>query len=231
MGPCIANDFKLTITTDNYPAETGWTLVNECSGEEQARGGPYQSAGTQYVEEDCVPDGEYTFTITDSWGDGICCSYGSGSYIVEYNGNVIKEGGAFGGSESTTFGSCDGPSTAAPTSAPTAAPTSAPTSAPDTTPPVVAPTDGGNWETVYEDDFETDQGIFMGTNKRFELFSYPTGAWSLRLRKTSRLRLAGFVFASSPSFLSSFGCTPLVWKLGMISFSKRGSLVKQISQQ
>merc|ERR1712076_224883 len=46
-----------------------------------------------------------------------------------------------------------------------------------------------------------------------------------------RLRLAGFVFASSPSFLSSFGCTPLVWKLGMISFSKRGSMVKQISQQ
>merc|ERR1712226_772240 len=171
--PCIANDFKLTIITDNYPAETEWTLVNECSGEEQARGGPYQSAGTQYVEEDCVPDGEYTFTITDSWGDGICCSYGSGSYALEYNGDVIKEGGAFTSSESTTFGSCDGPSTAAPTAAPTTAPTAAPTAAPTnastaaptnaptdgTAPPVTAPTGGGDWELVYEDDFETDQGF------------------------------------------------------------------------
>merc|ERR1712226_447065 len=184
--PCVANDFKLTITTDNYPAETGWTLVNECSSEEQARGGPYQSAGTQYVEEDCVPDGEYTFTITDSYGDGICCSYGSGSYALEYNGNVIKDGGAFGGSESMTFGSCDDPSTAAPTAAPTSAPTSAPTG--DTAPPVVAPTGGGDWELVYEDDFETDQGVFMGTNKRFDLFSYPDGDWSLRIRRTSQLK-------------------------------------------
>merc|ERR1712048_1064952 len=136
---CISNDFKFAITTDNYPSETLWTLVNQCSGEVQAQGGPYSSAATQYDQEECIPDGEYTFTITDSYGDGICCGYGSGSYTVEYNGSVIKQGGTFGSSESTTFGSCDGPSTAAPTSAPTSAPTAAPTNAP-TAAPTSAPT-------------------------------------------------------------------------------------------
>jgi len=169
--PCIANDFKLTITTDNYPAETTWTLVNQCTNEQHAEGGPYDSTNTQFVEEECIPNGEYTFTINDSYGDGICCGYGSGSYALEYNGNIIKQGGEFAGSESTTFGSC-------------AAPTNAPTGA--TAPPVTAPT-GGDWELIYEDDFETGQGLFMGTNKRFNVVSYPDGEWSLRFRKTSRL--------------------------------------------
>merc|ERR1712226_480328 len=190
--PCIANDFKLTITTDNYPEETTWTLLDQCNNEEFAQGGPYSNQNTQFVEEGCIPDGKYTFTINDSFGDGICCSYGSGSYILEYNGNIVKEGGSFAGSESSTFGSCGAPPTAAPTAAPTTAPVPAPTTSPvppPTEPPVTAPT-GGDWELVYEDDFETDQGVFMGTNKRFEPFSYPEGegTWSLRIRRTSQLK-------------------------------------------
>jgi len=165
--PCTGSTFKLSLTTDDYPGETEWILNNNCDNEETLSGGPYQSGGTEYVEEKCVPTGEYTFTINDSYGDGICCGYGSGSYTLEYDGDVIKQGGTFTSSESTTFGSCD---------------------APPTSPPVTAPTGGGDWTLVYEDDFETDQGRFMGTNKRFDLFSYPDGDWSLRVRKTSSLK-------------------------------------------
>merc|ERR1712113_895534 len=100
-----------------------------------------------------------------------------------------KEGGEFAGSDSHTFGpQCGAPPTAAPTAAPT---TAFPTAAP-TPPPVVAPTSGGDWQEIYKDDFETDQGKFMGTNKRFNLFSYPDGDWSLRLRKTSALKTEWF---------------------------------------
>ena len=30
----------------------------------------------------CLPDGCYDFVIYDSYGDGICCSYGIGSYTL-----------------------------------------------------------------------------------------------------------------------------------------------------
>jgi hypothetical protein len=44
-----------------------------------------------------------TFTIMDSWGDGICCDHGLGSYEVSGCGVVYASGGDFGSSESTTF--------------------------------------------------------------------------------------------------------------------------------
>merc|ERR1739847_181535 len=74
---------------------------------------------------------EYVFTIYDSWGDGICCGYGSGAYSVTVNGETVKDGAEFGSSESTAFEVSGGPS---PTKAPTGAPTKTPTKAPTTAP-------------------------------------------------------------------------------------------------
>ena len=39
----------------------------------------------------------------DSYGDGICCSYGSGSYTLSNGNNMIVSGGNFGSGESTSF--------------------------------------------------------------------------------------------------------------------------------
>jgi len=39
------------------------------------------------------------FAIYDAFGDGICCSYGTGSYTVEYNGTDIASGGTFNNEE------------------------------------------------------------------------------------------------------------------------------------
>jgi hypothetical protein len=44
-----------------------------------------------------------TFTIKDSWGDGICCDYSLGSYEVTGCDVVYASGGAFGQSETTSF--------------------------------------------------------------------------------------------------------------------------------
>ncbi|MBN2171274.1 MAG: hypothetical protein JW819_08145 [Candidatus Krumholzibacteriota bacterium] len=44
-----------------------------------------------------------TFTIRDSWGDGICCQHGLGRYEVSADGVIYAEGGAFGLAETTAF--------------------------------------------------------------------------------------------------------------------------------
>jgi hypothetical protein len=44
-----------------------------------------------------------TFTIRDSWGDGICCANGLGSYKVTSCGVVYASGGSFGSAKSTSF--------------------------------------------------------------------------------------------------------------------------------
>jgi hypothetical protein len=95
----------VSITLDNYPEETSWTITNG-SGQVVASGGTYgsQPDGSTVTSTNCLVDGCYTFTINDSYGDGICCAYGNGSYTVtDANGTVVASGGSFGSSESTNF--------------------------------------------------------------------------------------------------------------------------------
>ena len=51
-----------------------------------------------------MDSGCYRFTIYDSYGDGICCSYGNGSYdLFDDDGILIANGGDFGSSEFVDF--------------------------------------------------------------------------------------------------------------------------------
>eukprot|EP00586_Coscinodiscus_wailesii_P022503 CAMPEP_0172518576 /NCGR_PEP_ID=MMETSP1066-20121228/290898_1 /TAXON_ID=671091 /ORGANISM="Coscinodiscus wailesii, Strain CCMP2513" /LENGTH=661 /DNA_ID=CAMNT_0013300995 /DNA_START=94 /DNA_END=2079 /DNA_ORIENTATION=+ len=99
-------EFRIEITTDNYPGETTWDLRNECSGSTVIeQGGPYTTTGLQ-TESYCVASSQkYKFTINDEYGDGICCSYGNGKYKVTFNG-MTESGDQFGSSESKELGSC-----------------------------------------------------------------------------------------------------------------------------
>ncbi len=68
------------LNTDDYPEETTWELTNE-QGQVINSGGPYASANSTFVEELCLDADEcYTFTIFDTFGDGICCGVGQGNY-------------------------------------------------------------------------------------------------------------------------------------------------------
>ena len=52
----------------------------------------------------CLPENsELTFTINDSYGDGMCCESGDGSYLVSACENIYATGGDFENSESTSF--------------------------------------------------------------------------------------------------------------------------------
>ena len=55
--------------------------------------------------ESCLfcPGIQYNFTIFDSFGDGICCSYGDGAYSVTLDGEIVASGGDFSTSETTSF--------------------------------------------------------------------------------------------------------------------------------
>jgi len=102
----IGTDLTLTITFDNYPEETSWNLKNN-AGSTVASGGTYASqadGSTLVIPINDLADDCYDFTILDAYGDGICCSYGNGSYTLEVTGgSVLASGGSFASSEVTNF--------------------------------------------------------------------------------------------------------------------------------
>lgn len=89
-------EFQLDLTPDSYPSETSWELTDA--------GGNVIASGDTTDALLCVPDnGCYTFTINDTYGDGICCAYGQGAYTVLFDGDTVASGGEFQHSEATMF--------------------------------------------------------------------------------------------------------------------------------
>lgn len=101
---CSDNEVTLTITFDNYPEETSWSIVTD--GGTTVASSSYSTAnadGSTVTETLCLPNDCYTFTINDTYGDGMCCTYGSGSYTLTGPSGQIKSGGSFTTSEATDF--------------------------------------------------------------------------------------------------------------------------------
>merc|ERR1711862_1021906 len=129
------------------------------------------------------------------YGDGICCSYGSGGYIIKVDGTEVVNGGEFGSSTTETFTVDAAPTapvtnpTAQPTTAPVTNPTAPPTTAPvtnPTAPPTTAPVTPPTTSPVSSPDFcetllislTTDE---LGSETSFELVDDMSG----------KVRLAG----------------------------------------
>ncbi|MDF1548738.1 MAG: T9SS type A sorting domain-containing protein [Bacteroidales bacterium] len=101
---CNSSPLSLSIHFDNYPEETSWTVKQGTST--VASGGTYggQPDGSTKVESIALNSGNYTFTMNDSYGDGICCGYGSGSFtLTDAGGATLLTGSNFGSSVSKTF--------------------------------------------------------------------------------------------------------------------------------
>ncbi|GFH56169.1 hypothetical protein CTEN210_12645 [Chaetoceros tenuissimus] len=143
--PCYTGTVTVVINPDPYPGETSWDITDDAEN-------VLASGGSTGASNIVLGDGYYTFSIYDSYGDGICCQFGSGSYTLQVGSTFEVTGGEFDSIESTTFGICNNVSpTAAPTNAPTVAPTKSPTPNPTVSPtnspssapsnaPTVAPT-------------------------------------------------------------------------------------------
>jgi len=89
----------LLVISDNYPSETSFGLANS-AGEVVWSGGI--DIGMNNLTA-CVPPGDYTFTMYDAFGDGICCAYGNGSYSLSGPDGELASGAEYGDSESTSF--------------------------------------------------------------------------------------------------------------------------------
>ncbi|MES9852325.1 MAG: endonuclease [Candidatus Thiodiazotropha sp. L084R] len=96
-GGCPNTQVTMTLNTDSYGSETSWQLTDSQS--QTFYSANTLESNTTYTETFCLPDNSYTFTIVDSYGDGICCQYGQGSYSIESGGNILVIGGDFISSE------------------------------------------------------------------------------------------------------------------------------------
>lgn len=100
---CDDNEIVLNLVFDNYSSETSWNITDD-SGSTVATGSGYsQSNGSALNIDLCLANGCYTFTINDSYGDGICCSYGNGSYTLADGITILASGGTFSFTEATSF--------------------------------------------------------------------------------------------------------------------------------
>ena len=104
-GNCATGDLTLSITFDNYPQETSWTITNSTgtvvASESYSTANPDGSTVSETIND--LAAGTYTFTMSDSFGDGICCQYGTGSYTLSSETGEIASGGEFGSSDITEF--------------------------------------------------------------------------------------------------------------------------------
>ena len=99
----VTQQITLELLTDDYAEETSWEF-REIGGAILDSGSYNQSDdNTTFIETfGVVPDNCYEFEIFDTFGDGICCEFGEGFYsLTTDSGDVIFDGGEFGGSEIT----------------------------------------------------------------------------------------------------------------------------------
>jgi len=105
-GSCTFGDshvFSMEVTLDQYPQETSWLLV-DALGDTAMAGGPYESGVdnlSTHVTTLSLCAGCYTLTVSDQFGDGMCCAYGEGGYVLTIDGQTLAQGGEFAASETT----------------------------------------------------------------------------------------------------------------------------------
>jgi hypothetical protein len=84
----------ILIVPDQYPQETSWAVLKD-NGDTLVTGGPYTNI-VDYSPQNtqlCIPNGDYTFEIYDSYGDGMAGSLWGGNdgayYIMHCNDTIV----------------------------------------------------------------------------------------------------------------------------------------------
>ena len=79
----------IDITLDNWPGETGWSLVSGEYGDQVQDGTyTYQDVGQTYSYDYCVMESGFEFILTDTYGDGLAGSTTGGTV----DGEVVIKG-------------------------------------------------------------------------------------------------------------------------------------------
>lgn len=93
---CFSNTIVYNLTLDPWGSETSWNIKNSAGVVVQS-GGPYADATANVTQpqapmEFTLPDGTYTFTINDAYGDGM--TYSSGGVTSTGSYNISKDCGS-----------------------------------------------------------------------------------------------------------------------------------------
>lgn len=99
---CTGDDVTVELTTDTFPWETTWSVITKNEGRLVMQNDLLFSEQT-HITTNCLNPGCYIFEIRDSFGDGICCSYGRGSFSVTQAGIELFAGGEFDDRASAEF--------------------------------------------------------------------------------------------------------------------------------
>ena len=91
---------------DTWAYESSWELTNALGAIVASDQYNWNDDNSYFSYPLCIDDGCYTFTIYDTYGDGLCCGgWGNppGYYELILEGQIIAEGIDFGWEESTDF--------------------------------------------------------------------------------------------------------------------------------
>ncbi len=87
------SELVMHIIADNYPQENSWEVYNE---NEELIFSNFFDEQVEVYDTVCISNAACTiFTMIDSYGDGMCCSFGEGSYTLYVDGEMIASGSEF----------------------------------------------------------------------------------------------------------------------------------------
>ncbi|WP_319509433.1 hypothetical protein [uncultured Draconibacterium sp.] len=96
---CEQNDLNVLLTFDDWASECAWQITDG-SGTVVLAGSGYSDGQADASAKACLPNGAYTFTVADAYGDGL----GSGSIMLINNGaEVVTIPGDYGEGTSVDF--------------------------------------------------------------------------------------------------------------------------------
>ena len=101
---------KIKISTDDWPDQSSWSLVDLSENNLIRDGGSYSKGNKIYEDQFCLKPGNFNFIMSDSWGDGLCPNWSNseycGFYEVSVNGVVADSGSSFGYERERFFSVC-----------------------------------------------------------------------------------------------------------------------------
>lgn len=99
---CDKNETFVNIVFDGYASECTWDLMDG-TGAVIGSGSGYADGQASASTKFCLPNGSYSFTINDSYGDGLTYP-GLGSIAIVSNGTeVVAFDGDFGATKTVDF--------------------------------------------------------------------------------------------------------------------------------
>ena len=102
------NKVVMELQTDPYPGETSWDLIT-FDGDTLFASTVFEVADSLYIDSVCVDnDASITFSLHDSYGDGLTSGAGDGQFHFYVCGVQVFSGSSFEYLYSGTFTGCDG---------------------------------------------------------------------------------------------------------------------------